>query len=129
MLIEEEGEALPQEQNLGLLPLFNRNIRPFLLPDDRGQYYRQWREHISDPGDIWQEIVAVANLPGVTSAPRLQPNETRLIMLQTGMRAPMGIKVYGPDLKTIEAVETFGTERDLLYRQHCPMAASDQGAY
>ncbi|MEX2591095.1 MAG: efflux RND transporter permease subunit, partial [Chitinophagales bacterium] len=24
------------------------------------------------------------------------------VMLQTGMRAPMGIKVYGPDLKTIE---------------------------
>jgi Cu(I)/Ag(I) efflux system membrane protein CusA/SilA len=24
-------------------------------------------------------------------------------MLQTGMRAPMGIKVYGPDLETIES--------------------------
>jgi copper/silver efflux system protein len=32
----------------------------------------------------------------------LQPIETRLVMLQTGMRAPMGIKVYGPDIKTIE---------------------------
>ncbi|MCD6556304.1 MAG: efflux RND transporter permease subunit, partial [Bacteroidales bacterium] len=27
---------------------------------------------------------------------------TRLVMLQTGMRAPMGIKVFGPDLETIE---------------------------
>ncbi len=35
-------------------------------------------------------------------APKLQPIETRLVMLQTGMRAPMGIKVYGPDLKSIE---------------------------
>ncbi|NLO02729.1 MAG: efflux RND transporter permease subunit, partial [Bacteroidales bacterium] len=35
-------------------------------------------------------------------APKLQPIETRLVMLQTGMRAPMGIKVYGPDLTTIE---------------------------
>ena len=47
------------------------------------------------------------NLPGVTSAPKLQPIETRLVMLQTGMRAPMGIKVRGTDLKQIEA---FGLE-------------------
>src|SRR5690606_29854914 len=33
----------------------------------------------------------------------LQPIETRMVMLQTGMRAPMGIKVYGPDLETIES--------------------------
>ena len=33
----------------------------------------------------------------------LQPIETRLVMLQTGMRAPMGIKVYGPDLPTIQS--------------------------
>jgi Cu(I)/Ag(I) efflux system membrane protein CusA/SilA len=46
-------------------------------------------------------------LPGVTSAPKLQPIETRLVMLQTGMRAPMGIKVSGSDLATIEA---FGLE-------------------
>jgi Cu(I)/Ag(I) efflux system membrane protein CusA/SilA len=43
----------------------------------------------------------------VTSAPKLQPIETRLVMLQTGMRAPMGIKVRGPDLATIES---FGLE-------------------
>ena len=73
-----------------------------LIPDDNGQYYRNWREHINSPDDIWQEIVKVTKIPGVTSAPKLQPIETRLVMLQTGMRAPMGIKVYGPDLKTIE---------------------------
>jgi len=38
----------------------------------------------------------------LTSAPKLQPIQTRLVMLQTGMRAPMGIKVFGPDLATIE---------------------------
>src|SRR5690606_1854427 len=53
--------------------------------------------------DIWNEIVKVTALPGVTSAPRLQPIETRLVMLQTGMRAPMGIKVFGRDLETIQA--------------------------
>ena len=73
-----------------------------LIPDEDGRYYRQWRNEIQSPDDIWAEITRVANIAGVTSAPKLQPIETRMVMLQTGMRAPMGIKVYGPDLETIE---------------------------
>ncbi|MFV0267010.1 MAG: efflux RND transporter permease subunit [Draconibacterium sp.] len=73
-----------------------------LIPDEHGNYFRNWRENIQSPDDIWDEIVRVSKIPGVTSAPKLQPIETRLVMLQTGMRAPMGIKVYGPDLQTIE---------------------------
>ena len=74
-----------------------------LVPDESGEFFRQWRAHIRTPDDIWSEILKVVNLPGVTSSPKLQPIETRLVMLQTGMRAPMGIKVYGPDLETIES--------------------------
>lgn len=73
-----------------------------LIQDKKGNYFRNWRDKIKSPDDIWTEIVAVTKIPGVTSAPKLQPIETRLVMLQTGMRAPMGIKVYGPDLTTIE---------------------------
>lgn len=73
-----------------------------LVADENGQYFRNWRAQIQSPDDIWTEIVEMTKLPGVTSAPKLQPIETRLVMLQTGMRAPMGIKVYGPDLQTIE---------------------------
>jgi len=73
-----------------------------LIPDENGQYFRNWRQHIRSQDDIWKEIVSVSKIPGVTSAPKLQPIETRLVMLQTGMRAPMGIKVFGPDLETIE---------------------------
>lgn len=73
-----------------------------LIPDTGGEYFRQWRSHIKKPNDIWNEIVKVTNIPGLTSAPKLQPIETRLVMLSTGMRAPMGLKVYGPDLSTIE---------------------------
>jgi copper/silver efflux system protein len=74
-----------------------------LIPHRRGKYFRQWRDHIKSPDDIWTEIVNATNdIPGVTSAPKLQPIETRLVMLQTGMRAPMGIKVFGSDLKSIE---------------------------
>lgn len=73
-----------------------------LLPDSKGEYFRQWRPEIKKPLDIWNEIVKVTNIPGLTSAPKLQPIETRLVMLSTGMRAPMGLKVYGPDLNAIE---------------------------
>jgi Cu(I)/Ag(I) efflux system membrane protein CusA/SilA len=73
-----------------------------LIPDPNGAYFRQWRPQIKKPLDIWNEIAKVTNIPGLTSAPKLQPIETRLVMLSTGMRAPMGLKIYGPDLETIE---------------------------
>ncbi|RKD86531.1 efflux RND transporter permease subunit [Mangrovibacterium diazotrophicum] len=75
-----------------------------LVEDKNGEYFRQWRENINSPDDIWQEIIKQATIPGLTSAPKLQPIQTRLVMLQTGMRAPMGIKVFGADLETIEKV-------------------------
>ena len=85
-----------------------------LIPDKKGEYFRQWRPHIKTPDDIWQEIVKQASIPGLTSSPKLQPIQTRLIMLQTGMRAPMGIKVYGPDL---ESIEQTGYEIERLLKQ------------
>jgi len=78
----------------------------------RGNYFRQWRPEIKSPDDIWAAIIEQASIPGLTSAPKLQPISTRLVMLQTGMRAPMGIKVYGPDLASIEQVG-FELERHL----------------
>ena len=93
--------------------VFKKDKNDELIPDRNGRYYRQWRDHIQSPDDIWTEIISVAKLPGVTSAPKLQPIETRLVMLQTGMRAPMGIKVYGSDLATIE---TFGLQLESLLK-------------
>jgi len=72
------------------------------IRDRSGRYFRQWREKIKNIDDIWDEVVRVTKIPGVTSAPKLMPIETRLIMLQTGMRAPIGMKIYGNDLKDIE---------------------------
>lgn len=85
-----------------------------LIPDKNGQYFRNWRPQIHSPDDIWDEIVKATSLPGVTSAPKLQPIKTRLVMLQTGMRAPMGIKIKGPDLKTIEE---FGLKLETALKQ------------
>ena len=89
-------------------------VREQLIQDNRGEFYRNWRPEIKNPNDIWKEIVRVTKLPGVTSAPKLQPIETRLVMLQTGMRAPMGIKVKGQDLKQIEA---FGVQLEDILKQ------------
>ena len=70
--------------------------------DDDGERVRNWRPEIRSADDIWDEIVRVAAMPGVTSAPKLQPIATRLVMLQSGMRAPMGLKVHAPDLDTLD---------------------------
>ena len=88
--------------NFNVFQSISANFHPFLIKDDNGDYFRQWRPGIKSPDDIWKEIVKVTNIPGLTSAPKLQPIETRLVMLSTGMRAPIGLKVYGPDLETIE---------------------------
>lgn len=92
----QNGGVYNPEDGFRLLPADS------LIHDARGDYFRQWRPEIKNTNDIWQQIVNVTHLPGLTSAPKLQPIEARLVMLSTGMRAPMGLKVYGPDLETIE---------------------------
>ncbi|MBU2928277.1 efflux RND transporter permease subunit [Winogradskyella psychrotolerans] len=106
----KNGMSLRAEQSEAWQSL---NAKEQLIPDDDGEFYRNWRPEIQSPDDIWNEIVKVTKLPGVTSAPKLQPIETRLVMLQTGMRAPMGIKVKGQDLKQIEA---FGVQLENIIK-------------
>jgi len=57
----------------------------------------QWREGVTIDA-IWSQINAVATLPGVTPASPLQPIEGRVVMLQSGIKAPMAIRVYGDRL-------------------------------
>ncbi len=83
---------------------FVRDENGELIPDSSGRPYRQWRDHVKWPDDIWKEIVKAAKIPGTTSAPKLQPIAARIVMLQSGMRAPMGVKVKGPSLEVIESV-------------------------
>jgi Cu(I)/Ag(I) efflux system membrane protein CusA/SilA len=85
-----------------------------LILDEDGENFRQWREKIKRPDDIWKEIVKHSKFPGLTSAPKLQPIQTRLIMLATGMRAPMGIKVFGP---TLEIIEKVGYELETILKE------------
>ncbi len=84
-----------------------------LIEDDDGRPFRDWREHIRSVDDIWSEITKAAKYPGLTGAPKLMPIKTRIVMLQTGMRSAVGMKIRGPDLATIEG---FGLKVEALLK-------------
>lgn len=101
--VDAQGNRLRFKFN-GKSGTFSRDATGNPIPDKHGKPYRQWRSEIKTPQDIWDVIVREAKIPGVTSALKLQPIAARLVMLQSGMRAPMGIKVRGPNLDAIEKV-------------------------
>jgi copper/silver efflux system protein len=53
--------------------------------------------------EVLEELQRKTAIPGVLPT-WLQPIQTRLVMLQTGFRAMMGVKVYGSNLKEIERI-------------------------
>ncbi len=57
----------------------------------------QWREGMTER-KIWDEINAIATLPGITPASALQPIEGRVVMLQSGIKASMAVRIYGDSL-------------------------------
>jgi Cu(I)/Ag(I) efflux system membrane protein CusA/SilA len=62
----------------------------------------QWR-----PGMTWEKLVDEMDkkmrLPGVANAWTM-PIKNRIDMLSTGIRTPVGIKIFGPDLAKIEEI-------------------------
>jgi Cu(I)/Ag(I) efflux system membrane protein CusA/SilA len=76
-----------------------------LKPED------EWRTITEKNGDsrritkdeILAELQTKTNIPGVLPT-WLQPIQTRIVMLQTGFRAMMGVKVYGADPDVIEQI-------------------------
>ncbi len=114
-LVNSQNEfVLRNGQSLTNDAILEADLNPTLLQEDpQGNYFRNWRSKIQSRDDIWEEILSHSQIPGLTSAPKLQPIETRLVMLQTGMRAPMGIKVFGPSL---EAIEDFGMQLESILK-------------
>ncbi|HEU5201255.1 MAG TPA: CusA/CzcA family heavy metal efflux RND transporter [Nitrospira sp.] len=62
----------------------------------------QWRPGLSYEGLV-DEMDRALQIPGVTNAWTM-PIKARIDMLTTGIRTPVGIKVFGPDLKQIEKI-------------------------
>jgi Cu(I)/Ag(I) efflux system membrane protein CusA/SilA len=81
---------------------FVRDSEGKLIEDNRGKPFRQWRDHVQNKDDIWNEIISVSSHPALTSAPKLQPIETRILMLQTGLRAPFGIRLQGENIQDLQ---------------------------
>lgn len=62
----------------------------------------QWREGMT-ADDLRDELDKIVRLPGLTNA-WVMPIKTRIDMLATGIKTPVGIKVAGPDLKVIQGI-------------------------
>jgi Cu(I)/Ag(I) efflux system membrane protein CusA/SilA len=63
--------------------------------------------------EILDELQATTNIPGVLPT-WLQPIQTRIVMLQTGFRAMMGVKIFGSDPEIIEQI---GLQMEQILRQ------------
>jgi len=62
----------------------------------------EWRDGVTTDS-LKKELDALVKLPGVTNA-WVMPIKTRIDMLATGIKTPIGIKIAGPDLKVIEDI-------------------------
>ncbi|KAA3650783.1 MAG: AcrB/AcrD/AcrF family protein [Proteobacteria bacterium] len=62
----------------------------------------QWRPGIGTD-DLIKELDALVKLPGVTNA-WVMPIKTRIDMLATGIKTPVGIKIAGPELDQIQKI-------------------------
>ncbi len=62
----------------------------------------QWREGVTTES-LTHEFDALVKFPGVTNA-WVMPIKTRIDMLATGIKTPVGIKVAGPSLETIQNI-------------------------
>ena len=71
----------------------------------------QWRPGI-DADDLKQELDSLVNIPGVTNA-WVMPIKTRIDMLATGIKTPVGIKISGPELTQIESI---GKQLELILK-------------
>jgi len=62
----------------------------------------QWRDGMTTD-KLKQELNSLIRFPGVTNA-WVMPIKTRIDMLATGIKTPVGIKVAGPDLSVIQRI-------------------------
>lgn len=69
----------------------------------------QWRPGMTEK-KIWKEINDVATLPGIPEASELQPISGRVVMLQSGIKASMAVRIYGDTLEGLSDAANALTE-------------------
>lgn len=104
---EAEWRRVPVRRWFGSWPGWLKAPLAWMAPEDRP----------ITKDEILAEIQAKSAVPGVLPT-FLQPIQTRLVMLQTGFRAMMGVKIYGEDLHEIEKI---GLQMETIL-QHVPGA-------
>lgn len=62
----------------------------------------EWRDSMT-PEKLRQELNQLVQFPGLTNA-WVMPIKTRIDMLATGIKTPVGIKIAGPDLEVIDKI-------------------------
>lgn len=62
----------------------------------------QWREEVTTD-DLKKELDNLVKVPGLTNA-WVMPIKTRIDMLATGIKTPVGIKIAGPELTQIQQI-------------------------
>jgi Cu(I)/Ag(I) efflux system membrane protein CusA/SilA len=83
-------------------------LRPFqelcpALQQSFARWLLLWPREGSPGGDLQKELDRVVQVPGWSNI-WTQPIINRIDMLSSGIRTPVGVRVFGPDLKTIERV-------------------------
>lgn len=100
---EDQWRRIKVERFFSGWPSFIRKPLTWVWPENRR----------ITKAEILDELKEKTAIPGVLPT-FLQPIQTRLVMLQTGFRAMMGVKIFGSDLREIERI---GLEIEQLLRE------------
>jgi len=112
------GKAGRADTSTDPAPFSMLETTSLLKPHDQwrkvGRFYSRWPEFLQAPlRHIWRDRISREDLigeldqklrfPGVTSAWTM-PIKNRTDMLTTGIRTPIGVKIFGADLAVIETI-------------------------
>ena len=91
IVLKPKSEWRKVERWYSALPEFSKSL-----------FQRIWPETISEEQlvDEMNQKLAFIGMPNIWT----MPIKNRIDMLSTGIRSPIGIKIFGPDLKTIQSI-------------------------
>ncbi len=100
---EAEWRTVPRARWFSSFPGLLRRPLAWMWPEARAL----------EKDELLTELQSKVAIPGVLPT-WLQPIQTRLVMLSSGFRAMMGVKIYGPELDEIERI---GLEMERVLRE------------